>query len=144
MTTSSLWGSYFEPSSLFGAQLEFVLNEVSRLGRLRRGSSQGFRLGSDVPLPVGVVFFPNIPFMGVMLFPSFVLCNASGGSGAFLVPLFPFFFLFFLFIFFILLLFPTLSSSLSHYLFLSSPFPSPSLLSFALFFFEGTACTVYL
>ena len=75
---------------IFGAQLEFVLDEASRLSRLYRGSTQGFRLGSDFPLPVGVVFFPNLPFMRVMLFPSFVLGNASGGSSAFLVPLFPF------------------------------------------------------
>ena len=36
---------------------------------------------------MGVVFFPSLPFMGVMLFPSFVLGNASGEGGAFLVPL---------------------------------------------------------
>ena len=36
---------------------------------------------------MGVVFFPSLPFMGVMLFPSFVLGNASGGGGTFLVPL---------------------------------------------------------
>ena len=33
-------------------------------------------------LLVGVVFFPSLPFMGVMLFP-----NASGGGGTLLVPL---------------------------------------------------------
>ena len=128
MVTSSLWSSYFELSSLFGEQLEFVLDEASRLGRLRRGSAQGFRLVSDAPLPVGVMFFPNLPFVGVMLFPSFVLGNASGESSAFLVPFFHFF-LFFLFLFFLLLLllFASLSSSLSHSLFLSSSFPSPSL-----------------
>ena len=38
------------------------------------------------------MFFPSLPFMGVMLFPSFVLGNASGESGASLAPLFPFFF----------------------------------------------------
>ena len=31
---------------------------------------------------VGVVFFPSLPFMGVMLFPSFLLGNASGGGDA--------------------------------------------------------------
>ena len=36
---------------------------------------------------MGVVFFPSLPFMGVMLFPSFVLGNASGEGGTFLVPL---------------------------------------------------------
>ena len=53
-----------------------MLDEASRLGRLRRGSALEFRLGSDVLLLVEVVFFPNLPFMGVMLFPSFVLGNA--------------------------------------------------------------------
>ena len=36
---------------------------------------------------MGVVFFPSLPFMGVMLFPSFVLGNVSGEGGTFLVPL---------------------------------------------------------
>ena len=45
---------------------------------------------SDGPLPVGVVFFHSFPFMGVMLFPSPVLGNASGESGVLLVPLSPF------------------------------------------------------
>ena len=31
---------------------------------------------------MGVVFFPSLPFMGVMLFPSFWLGNAFGGGGA--------------------------------------------------------------
>ena len=31
---------------------------------------------------MGVVFFPSLPFMGVMLFPSFWLGNAFGGCGA--------------------------------------------------------------
>ena len=35
---------------------------------------------------MGVVFFPSLPFIGVMLFPSFVLGNASREGGAFLVP----------------------------------------------------------
>ena len=34
---------------------------------------------------MGVVFFPSLPFMGVLLFPSFVIENASGGSGALFV-----------------------------------------------------------
>ena len=38
----------------------------------------GPAFGSDRPFPVGVVFFPSFPFMVVMLFPSFVLGNASG------------------------------------------------------------------
>ena len=62
---------------------------------------------------MGVVFFPSLPFMGVMLFPSFMLGNVSGEGGAFLVmlSLFP-----------ILLCLPLLSSL--------SPFPSFSLPSF--------------
>ena len=66
---------------------------------------------------MGVVFFPNIPFMGVMLFPSFVLGNASGEGGTLLVPLS---------LFSILLSLPLLSSL--------SPSPSFSLPSFILFF----------
>ena len=31
---------------------------------------------------MGVVFFPSLPFMGVMLFPSFSLGNVFGGGGA--------------------------------------------------------------
>ena len=43
---------------------------------------------------MGVVFFPSLPFMGVMLFPSFVLGNASREGGTLFVPLFSFFPLF--------------------------------------------------
>ena len=35
---------------------------------------------------MGVVFFPSLPFMGLMLFPSFELGNASEGGGTLLVP----------------------------------------------------------
>ena len=66
---------------------------------------------------MGVVFFPSLPFMGVMLFPSFVLGNVSGEGGTFLVPLS---------LFSILLSLPLLSSL--------SPSPSFSLPSFLLFF----------
>ena len=66
---------------------------------------------------MGVVFFPSLPFMGVMLFPSFVLGNVSGEGGALLVR-----FLCFLFFF----LFLSFSSS--------SPSLSFSLPSFLLFF----------
>ena len=64
---------------------------------------------------MGVVFFPSFPFMGVMLFPSFVLGNASRESGVLLVPLSPFF--------------PLLDLSLLLFLLslsLCSPFHSPS------------------
>ena len=63
---------------------------------------------------MGVVFFPSLPFMGVMLFPSFALGNASGGGGTLLMPLS---------LFFILLSLPLLSS------------PSPSFHSLFLPFF---------
>ena len=47
----------------------------------------GTAFGSDCRLLVGVMFFPNFPFVGVMLFPSLVLGNASGEGGTFLVSL---------------------------------------------------------
>ena len=67
---------------------------------------------------MGVVFFYSLPFMGVMLFPSFELGNVSGEGGTFLVPLS---------LFSILLALPLLSSL--------SPSPSFSLPSFLFFFF---------
>ena len=66
---------------------------------------------------MGVVFFSSLPCMGVMLFPSFVLGNASGEGGTLFVPPFSFFPLFSL---------SVLSSS--------PPSFSFSLLSFLLFF----------
>ena len=79
---------------------------------------------------MGVVFFPSFPFMGVLLFPSFVLGNEYGESGVFLVPL--------------SLFSPLLSLSLLSSLSPSfAPFPSPSPSRSHSFFFEGTACTVY-
>ena len=70
----------------------------------------GLAFDSDGPLPMGVVFFPSFTFMGVMLFPSPVLGNASGESGVLLVPLSPF---------------SPLLPSLLRLSLLSSPFPSP-------------------
>ena len=119
------------------------------------------------PLLVGVVFFPSLPFMGVMLFPSFVLGNAFGEGGTFLVPLSLFSILFslpllsslspspsfsllsFLLFFHISFsLFPFLSHKLFPSFFSSSPlfhlFSFPiSLLRVFFLFFEGIACTVY-
>ena len=66
---------------------------------------------------MGVVFFPSLPFMGVMLFPSFVLGNASREGGTFLVLLS---------LFSILLSLPLISSL--------SPSPLFSFPSFLLFF----------
>ena len=102
---------------------------------------------------MGVVFFPSFPFLGVILFPSFVLGNAFGGSGVLLVPLSSFS------PFLSLSLLSSPSHSFSHSLFLSfsfslplflfsSPFPlifllPPLLVRTLFFFFEGTACTVY-
>ena len=136
---------------------------------------------------MGVVFFPSLPFMGVMLFPSFVLGNASGEGGTFLMPLSLFsvllslpllsslssslsfslssFLLFFhiLFSFFFSPFTQTLSisflffssfpplysssplfhlSAILPFIFISFSFPL-SFLRVFFFFFEGTACTVY-
>ena len=66
-------------------------------------------------LPVGAVFFPSLPFMGVVLSPSFVLGDASGEGSTFLVSL-------------------SLFSSLLSLPLLCSPSPSLSL-SFSLLFF---------
>ena len=56
------------------------------------GSSEDSGSAFIGSLLVGVVFFPScLPFMGVMLFPSSMLGNASGGGGASLVPLSPFY-----------------------------------------------------
>ena len=65
---------------------------------------------------MGVVFFPSLPFMRVMLFPSFALGNASEEGGALLVPLS---------LFSILLSLPLLSSPSS-----SLSFSLPFLFSF--------------
>ena len=103
--------------------------------------------GSGCRLLVGVMFFPSFPFVGVMLFPRFVLGNAFGEGGTFLVSLS----LFSPFLSLSLLsspspsfsvflpLFPFPSSFLSHLFFLyfrlSLPvFPS-SFLSLKVFFF---------
>ena len=119
---------------------------------------------------VGVVFFPSLPFMGVMLFPSFVLGNVSGEGGTFLVPFslfsvllslsllsslspspsfsLPSFLLFFhisfspfLFLLFFHICFSLFRTNSFHPFFLLLLF-STSFLFFSLFFFEGTACTV--
>ena len=66
---------------------------------------------------MGVVFFPSLPFMGVMLFHSFALGNASGWGGTLLVS--PS-------LFFILLSLPLLSSP-------SHSFPIFFHISFSLF-----------
>ena len=94
------------------------------------------------------MFFPSFPFVGVMLFPSFVLGNASGEGGTFLVSLSLFSPLLFLSLlsspspsFSVSLpLFPFPSSSLFHLFFLSfrlslSLFPS-SFLSLEVFFYS--------
>ena len=87
-------------------------------------------------LCVGVVFFPSLPFMGVILFPSFWLGNAFGGGGASFALLSLFFFLSSSSSFLPLLpsfLFSLLSSSTSFSsasLFLLSPLSLPPLFSF--------------
>ena len=122
-------------------------------GQLR---DSGPAFDSDGPLPVGVVFFPSLPFMGVMLFPSFMLGNVFRESGVLLVPLSPFSHLLSL----SLLSSPSFSHSLILSFSVSLPlflFSSPFLLIFLLLpllvhtlfffffllFFKGTACNVY-
>ena len=76
---------------------------------------------------MGVVFFPSLPFVGVMLFPSFRLGNAPGEGGAslallslFLVFLLPsFFFSPLLFSFLFSSFLPQLSHLLLFFFFLS-------------------------
>ena len=87
MTAPLLWSPYSESSALSGVQLESARNEASKLGRLCRGSAWVFWFSFVGPLLVRVVFFPILPFMGVVFFPSFVLGNASGEGGTFLVSL---------------------------------------------------------
>ena len=113
MTAPLLWSPYFKSYVLSGVQLESVRNEASKLGRLHRGSAWEFWFSFVGPLPIGVVFFPSPPFMGVVLSPSFVLGDVSGEGGTLLVLL--------------SLFSPLLSLPL-----LSSPSPS---LSFSLLFF---------
>ena len=117
---------------------------------------------------MGVVFFPSLPFMGIMLFPSFWLGNASGRGGGGVHPLrrtpcfppvfLPLFYtspLFFSFLLSFSTAFSSASSSfslspLSPSFFFSSPpycllfilsFSFVSLPFFFFFFFEGTVCT---
>ena len=92
MVTSPLRSSFFEPSSLFGRNWNPRVMKRQGLVVFAGGTPRDSRpaFGSDGPLPVGVMFFPSFPFMGVMLFPSPVLGNASGESGVLLVPLSPF------------------------------------------------------
>ena len=76
---------------------------------------------------MGVVFFPSLPFMGVMLFPSFVLGNASGeGSGSLALLSLFFFLLIFSFFSFLPFFLPQLSHLLIFFFFLSlSSVPTP-------------------
>ena len=127
MTAPLLWNPYFESSVLSGVQLESARNEASKLGRLLRVSAWGFWFCFFGPLPVGVVFFPSLPFMGVVLFPSFALGNAFGEGGTFLVPLS----LFSILLSLHLLFSPSPSLSFSFLFFLLfSPSHSPFFLSF--------------
>ena len=85
------------------------------------------------------MFFPSLPFMGVMLFPSFVLGNASGEGGVSLSPLSLFFFLLLLSFLSLLPFFlPQLSHLLLFFFFLSFssvPFFLFSFLPITLLFF---------
>ena len=100
------------------------------------GDPPGYSVSVSMDLlPVGVVFFPSLPSMGFMLFPSFALGNVSGEGGTLFVPLF----LFSLFLPLSLLLpFLILSSSFSFFSPSHSPFPFALSLSFfpSSFFFS--------
>ena len=116
---------------------------------------------------MGVVFFPSLPFMGVMLFPSYWLGYASGEGGASLALLSLFFYLSssssflpllssFLPLLFSILLSPPFSSFAStfyslfffiyfHLVFFSFILSFSFVFCFLLllfFFFYGTACIV--
>ena len=135
---------------------------MPKLGRLRRGSAWGFWFSFVGPLAVGVVFFPSLPFMGVVLSPSFVLGEVSGEGGTFLVSLslfspllslpflsspspslsysLPFFLLFFLIPFSLFPFLSPFSSSLSDAQILTFPFSSSPLFYLVFlssFFLEG-------
>ena len=156
-------------SFLSWARLESVRDEASRLGCLLRGPVWGSVLAPMDLLPMGVVFFPSLPFIGVMLSPSFVLEGASGEGGTSSVPLSLFspllslpllsspspslsFSLLFSLLFFpvsfslspfLHKLFPSLSSSPLFYLVFLSSFSLEGFFP-SFFFFKGTACTVCL
>ena len=61
-------------------RMKFTEDGCSMFGCLRWGSSDAFRSAFSGFLCVGVVFFPSLPFMGVMLFPSSWLGNAPRGG----------------------------------------------------------------
>ena len=74
------------------AQLKLVRDEASKSGCFCLGLFWRFWFSSVGLLLVGVVFFPRLPFIRVMLFPSFVLGNASAEGSVPLALLSPFFF----------------------------------------------------
>ena len=87
---------------------------------------------------MGVVFFPSLPFMGVMLFPSFMLGNAFGEGSGSLALLSLFFFLLLSFPFFVPLSSSPAFSSASLFLFsafLLYPYLFSSFLPITLLFF---------
>ena len=149
MAAPSLWSPYFESPSFLGRNKN--LHVMKRQGLVVfEGDPPGDSVSVLMDLHhVGVVFFPSLLFMGVVLFPSFVLGNTSGEGGTFLYR----------FLFFPPLSLPLLSSPSPSFSSPSSSF-SVSLILFLLFllppiffffpftlslffFFEGTACTVY-
>ena len=110
-------------------------DEASKSDRLRWGLFWKFWFSSVGLLLVGAVFFPSLPFMGVMLFPSFALGNAFGEGSAPLALFSPFSFSlslsllsspspsFFLFCHLSFFLFPFLLHKLLPSLFFFSSFP---------------------
>ena len=140
MAAPLLWSPYSESSTPSGAQLESTRNEASKLGCLRRGSAWGFWFSSVGSLPIRVVFFPSLPYIGAIFFPSFMLGNVFGEGGTSFVP--PFLFSPLISLPLLSSLSPSLSFSLlfsSHFLpHLILPFSFPFaflFLSFPLYFF---------
>ena len=155
MAAPLLWSPYSESPSFLGRYWNLQVMKPQGLV-VFEGDPPGDSVSIPMDLlPVGVGFFSSLLFMGVVLFPSFVLGNTSGEGGTFLYRLLHFLPLF-LFLFFLLLLllfqflffsfsfsfsFPSFSSFLSHSLFLSFPslflsfFRTSSFSSFFFFFF---------
>ena len=77
MAVPLLCNSYFGDFASHGVEIKLARDETSMLERLRLEF-------------VEFVFFPSLPFVGVMLFPSFALWNASGEGSAPLAPFSPF------------------------------------------------------
>ena len=163
MAVLLLCNPYFGDSAFHGGCIKFVWDGISKLVCLCWEFVRRFWFSFTGLLLVGVVFFPSLPFVEVMLFPSFVLGNnfwrgrclscivfsifcfsffssfpsPSSSSSSFLPPL----------ILHLSFLSNKLCPSIFLLLLFSTSFLSFSFLHFLFllclfFFFEGTACTV--